>query len=171
MDHHLESPVRKDHEAIDAQVGALDAVFKVGVAPNDRWIALKWILRSLTPAMNAHLQREEEIQFPALEQLSGVHATAILLLDDQHRRIRSSLKQLDELIYQRPVPWEQIAEASQRFVEMLKDHEKSEERLLLDVLETGLKRSELLQLTETFHQAAQKGIFGNDYDHETSGLS
>ncbi len=150
------NPVREDHEAIEVQVGALDAIFKVGATPQNRWLALKWIIRSLKPLLEAHLEKEEEILFPALQKLLGVKANAIPFLKEQHQRIRGHMRHLEGLLYNQPIPWEEITNSSQRFVDLLKEHEQKEDHLLLEVLESNLKRTELLKLAESFHQSAQR---------------
>ena len=151
-------PVREDHEALEVQAGALDAIFKVGATQQDRWVALKWITRSLKPILEVHLRKEEDILFPALEKLLGVKANAIPLLLEQHQRLRAYMRHLAEMLDDRPLPWGEIAQTSHRFVELLEDHERKEEHLLLEVLESNLQRTELLELAKSFRHAASESL-------------
>ena len=149
--------VREEHNALESQVGALEAALKIDVGAEDRRVTLKWIVRTLGPALHLHLRKEEEVLFPALERLLGEDAGAITLLKEQHRELRASLKHVAELLENREnLNWEALGFAAQAFVDLLEDHERKEDRLLIDALEFGLKPDELKGLAKAFQQIAWK---------------
>ncbi len=151
--------VQEDHQALESQVGALEAALGVDVTPQDRRVVLSWILRGLWPSLELHLRKEEEVLFPALQQLLGESAGAVTLLKEQHRELRAALRHLAELLQEpQGMDWPAVKLASQAFTELLEDHEAKEERLLLHVLEAGLKPKELKELAAAFHHVTQKAV-------------
>ncbi len=152
-----DTQVREDHEALEAQMGALEAALTIDVGQEDRRVVLKWIVRTLWPALELHLRKEEEILFPALQNLLGNQAQAIALLKQQHGELRSTLRQLAELLQgDEGLDWEKITLSGRLLIDLLEDHEKKEDRLLIDVLEFSLKPKELLGLAGAFQQISQK---------------
>lgn len=149
--------VQEEHHALESQVGALEATLKIDVGVEDRRITLKWIIRTLEPALQLHLRKEEEVLFPALQRLLGENAGAVTILKEQHRELRASMKHVAELLENRDnISWEAIGFSAQAFVDLLEDHEKKEDRLLIDVLEFSLKPKELKELARAFGQVAWK---------------
>jgi len=149
--------VREDHQALESQIGALEAALSLDVGPSDRWVTLRWIVRTVGPALELHLRREEEVLFPALQRLLGQEAGALTLLKEQHRELRASLRSLAGLLSDPDaLNWERITLASQSFIDLLEDHEKKEDRLLIDVLEFSLKPQELKNLAQAFQKVAWK---------------
>ena len=149
--------LREDHQALEAQVGALEAALKIDVAASERRTALRWIVRTLGPALGLHLKREEETLFPALEELSGKETSAIEILKEQHRELRLALKNLATLLENPgPMDWEGIAVAGREIVDLLEDHERKEDQLLINVLDSSLKPQELMALARGFQKATWK---------------
>ena len=152
-----EEQVREDHQALEAQAGALEAALSIDVGPHDRRVVLSWIVRGLWPSLELHLRKEEEVLFPALQKLLGKDAGAISLLKEQHRELRSALRRIAELLQEPEISnWDSIALASEAFIDFLEDHEKKEDRLLIDVLDFSLKPKELKALAGELQQVAQK---------------
>ena len=50
--------------------------------------------------------------------------------------------------------WKEAAHTGQEFINLLEDHERKENQLLIHVLESSLKPNELLQLAQEFHRMA-----------------
>lgn len=149
--------VREDHQALESQMGALEAALSIDVGVEDRRVVLSWIIRTLWPALELHLRKEEETLFPALARLLGDSAGAITMLKEQHRELRFALRRVAELV-QAPgnLYWEGVNIAAIALIELLEDHEKKEDRLLIDVLQYSLKPQELRSLAHAFGQVAQK---------------
>ena len=59
--------------------------------------------------------------------------------------------------------WEAIHLASQSFIDLLEDHEKKTDRLLLDVLQFNLRPKELKALAQAFQEVAQKAHEEEDW--------
>jgi iron-sulfur cluster repair protein YtfE (RIC family) len=149
-----ETQVREDHQQLEAQVGVLKAMLEIEVGAEDRRVTLSRFIRVVGPDLELHLRKEEEVLFPALQRLAGEEAGAISLLNEQHRELRAALKRLAQLGcgcgYHEPFDWEKVAQAGQRFVDLLEDHEKKEEQLLIRVLGKALKPQELMTLARQF---------------------
>lgn len=149
--------VREDHHALESQMEALEAAFAIDVAAQDRRVVLSWIIRNLWPTLELHLRKEEEILFPALRQLLGENAGAITLLLEQHRELRRALRNVAELLQGSEFPdWNAIRFAAEALADLLEDHEKKEERLLIDVLQYSLKPDRLRALAKEFHEVAKR---------------
>jgi iron-sulfur cluster repair protein YtfE (RIC family) len=149
--------VHEDHRTLVAEAQALDAALSVDITPQDRRVVLGWIVRTLWPALELHLRKEEEVLFPALEKLLGKEAGALTLLKEQNGELRLSHRRLAELIQPTEnLSWEAIRIAVGGFLELLEDHEKKVERLLIDVLEFNLSPKELKGLAEAFYELARK---------------
>lgn len=152
----LDDLVREDHRALEAQVGALEAALSIEVGHQDRRVAISWIIRTLWPSLELHLRKEEEALFPQLRSLLGKSAGALTLLKGEHAQIRACLRRLAELIQdQDNLHWDEIHIAAEAFIHLLDEHEKLEERLLLDVLRYNLKPKELEPLAEAFRKVAE----------------
>ena len=149
--------VQEDHRALGTQAGALEAALTADVNPHDRRVVLSWIVRTLWSALELHLRKEKEALFPAVQHVLGREAAALTILNRQHEEFRVAYRRLAELLQgYEDLNWEGIGIAIQNFIDRLEDHEKKTERLLLDVLEFNLKPKELLALSQTFEQVAQK---------------
>jgi len=148
--------VREDHEALESQLRVLEAAFKIDIEPEDRLVALRWIIRNMKLFLEPHMRKEEEILFPALERLLGTKSSTILILKRQHKKLRTRIGHLEKLLQgSEPVDWDKISLASEGFISYFEDHEKIEDLLLLDVLEFSLKPKELKVLTKSLGRAAQ----------------
>lgn len=151
-----EDQVREDHQALQAQVGALEAALSIEVGTQDRRVVLSWIIRNLWPSMELHLRKEEEALFPELQRLLGKSAGALSLLRAQHAQLREGLRHLAELLQdQDNLQWNEIRVAAEAFIHLLDEHEKLEERLLLDVLRCHLKPKDLKPLAEAYRKVAE----------------
>ncbi len=149
--------VHEDHRTLGAEAQALDAALSVDISPQDRRVVLGWIIRTLWPAMELHLRKEEEVLFPVLEKLLGKGAGAPMLLKEQNGELRRAHRHLAELIQPtESLSWETIRIAVSAFLELLEDHEKKVERLLIDVLEFNLSPEELKRLADAFYELARK---------------
>ncbi|MBI3615164.1 MAG: hemerythrin domain-containing protein [Candidatus Omnitrophica bacterium] len=141
--------IREEHRSLESQVEVLERILTVDVSPEDRRGALRWLVGSLRPLLEMHLEKEEGTLFPALEHHLGKEADPLEQLRDQHRELRSAVKELTELLQgSRGFHWAEVAGASRLFVDLWEDHEKKEDRLLLDVLEFGLRPQELNGLAQ-----------------------
>ncbi|MBI3332466.1 MAG: hemerythrin domain-containing protein [Candidatus Omnitrophica bacterium] len=150
--------MRKDHEALEAQVGALRAVLATDAGTEDRRATLQRFIRAIGPDLELHLRKEEEVLFPALQKLAPEKGDAILFLKEQHGQLRTALRQLAGSVCgcEPELNWKETAHAGQKFVDLLEEHEKKEEQLLIRVLEISLKPNELIELAHGFHQMAWK---------------
>lgn len=149
--------VCEDHQALEAQAGALEAALTVDVGAQDRRVVLSWIVRTLWPALELHLRKERDALFPRLASLLGKNAAALTLLERDHQELRAGLRHLAELV-QDPdaLDWQKIPFAAESFINLLEEHERLEDRLLLDVLRHSLKSNELKLLSQAFRQVAEK---------------
>ncbi len=149
-----ETQVKEDHQALEAQVGALKAVLGIDAAMEDRRITLNRFVRVIGPDLELHLRKEEEVLFPALQRLVGEEHGAIALLREQHHQLRAALKRLAQLGCecgrQETFNWGEVAQTGQEFVGLLEDHEKKEEQLLIRALSDALKPQELMALARQF---------------------
>ncbi|MBI3292716.1 MAG: nitrite reductase, copper-containing [Elusimicrobia bacterium] len=149
--------VHEDHEALASQAGAMEAALTIEMGPEDRRVVFSWIIRMLWPALELHLRKEEEVLFRALQRLLGENASAILVLKEQHRQLRGAHRHLAELIQPGGhMNWDVISIASEAFIELLEDHDRKIERLLLDVLRFSMNGRELKKLAQDFQMVAQK---------------
>lgn len=152
-----DTPIQEDHQALMAQAGALEAALTVDVPTRDRWVVLSWTLKGLHPSLELHLRKEEETLFPALQRVMGENAGAVTLLKEQHHELRAALRHLAELIQDAEnLNWIGIQLAAEGFVDLLEDHEKKEEKLLIHVLEKNLKPKARAELAEEFQRVAQR---------------
>ncbi len=149
--------IQEDHQALASQVGAMEAALTIDVGPEDRRVVLSWIIRTLWPALELHFRKEERVLFPVLGVLLGREAGALVLLREQLAQLRHAHRRLAEFLQDREnLNWQGIQLAVHAFSELLEDHEKKTQRLLLDVLEFNLKPQELKGLAEELTQVAQK---------------
>ncbi|MBI3616328.1 MAG: hemerythrin domain-containing protein [Candidatus Omnitrophica bacterium] len=149
--------VTQDHQALEAQVGVLKLILTEDIAEQDRRGAFKRFIRAIGPALVLHLRKEEQVLFPALEKLSGEKSDAIVVLREQHQQLLVLLKYLAELecwcgCGPESFDWKEVARAGQRFVNLLEEHERREDQLLIHVLESSLKPQELKNLARAFQQ-------------------
>lgn len=152
-----DTAIREDHQALFAQAGALEAALAVDVPVRDRWVVLSWTLKGLHPSLELHLRKEEETLFPALKRIMGKDAGAVTLLKEQHHELRAVLRHLAELIQDAEnLNWTGIQLAVEAFIDLLEDHEKKEEKLLIHVLERNLKVKARAELVEEFQRVAQR---------------
>ena len=149
--------VQEDHEGLESQIRALEAAFKINVESKDRLIVLRWIVRNLNLSLEPHMRKEEEILFPMLEQLLGEKSNVVLVLKRQHKKLRMRIKHLMKLLEDSQfVDWDKISLACEGFIGFFEDHEKRENRLMVDVLEHSLKPKELKALTKALSRMTQK---------------
>ncbi len=148
--------IRDEHEALRAQAEDLSAVLSMSTTdPESRRSALVWLLRNVGATLDAHLQQEERAGFPALAQLLGSDANALVLLRTQHREVRAALAALHRRC-ERPwngdaaLQWDAIQREGAFFVSLLEDHEQKIERLLIDVLEYSLPTQALHHVGQAF---------------------
>ena len=149
--------LHKEHETLKTQAGVLDTALGIAVPAQDRRVVLSWTLRNLGPEVELHLRKEEEAFSPALQRLLGKNAGALALLRKDHEGIRANLRHLAELL-QDPnnLEWDRIELAVQSFLYLFEEHEKVEDRLLLDVLKFNLSQKELKTLAEAYQQVAER---------------
>ncbi len=149
--------IHKEHETLKTQAGVLDTTLGIDVPAQDRRVVLSWTLRNLGPEVELHLRKEEEALFPTLKHLLKGGGSALILLRKDHEEIRTSLRHLAELL-QDPsnLDWDRIELAVQAFLYLFEEHEKIEDRLLLDVLQFNLNHKELMALADKYHQIAEK---------------
>ena len=106
-----------------------------------------------------HLRKEEEVLFPALQKLLGENAGALTLLKEQHRELRAALRRIAELLQEPEIlEWDTVALVSEDFIDLLDDHEKKEDRLLINVLDLSLQPKELKALAGALQEVAQKAV-------------
>ena len=149
--------VQEDHRALSSQVGALEAAITIDVGPEDRRIVLSWIIRNLWAALELHLRKEREVLFAALEQLLGSTAGALTLLKDQHKELQAAHRRLAELLQiTENTNWDGVRFAVEWLIDLLDDHERKTNHLLLGVLEYSLKPKDLKALAEAFEQVARR---------------
>lgn len=152
-----DAPIEEDHQALMAQAGALEAALAVDLLVRNRWVVLSWTVKGLHPSLELHLRKEEEAFFPALERVMGKDAASVTLLKEQHHELRAALRHLAELIQDpESLNWNVIGLAVEAFVDLLEDHERKEEKLLIHVLGKNLRPKVLAGLTEGFQQVAQR---------------
>lgn len=149
--------IREDHHALESQAGALEAALSIDLSTQDRRVVFSWILRGLSPSLELHLRKEEAVFFPALQRLLGESAGALVLLQQEHQELRRVLRHLAELLQDwERIDWQMVTLASEAFLHLLEEHEKKEDRLLVDVLEHSLKPKQLKGLAQQFQEVAQK---------------
>ena len=148
--------VREDHQALESQMKALEATFQINVESEDRLVVLRWIVRNLDSSLEPHMRKEEEILFPMLEQLLGEKINVVLMLRRQHKKLRLKIRHLMQLLESSQfVDWDKISLACEGFISLFENHEKTEERLMIDVLELSLKPKEIKALTQFLNQASR----------------
>lgn len=149
--------IRQEHQVIVSQAKAMEGALHVDVGELDRRVVLSWILRSLSPFLELHFRKEEEVLFPALQQLLGEDVASVTILSHEHQQLRKTLRYLAELIQDPEIlNWQGITLAVEAFLNLLEDHEKKEDRLVLDVLQYSLMPKELEKLIRDFQQVARK---------------
>ncbi len=152
--------VKEDHEALNAQLEAMEAALESEPDSEKRRKALVClVVRTLAPDLEMHLRKEEQVLFPALQKLLGGKSGTVDLLKEQHVKIRSTIQWLAGLLCDcgceeksKEVDWKEIAAVGKGFVNLLKGHEKKEDQLLADVLRASLKPQELMQLAQKLHR-------------------
>lgn len=141
--------IRDDHEVLQALTEDVEAALTTpDVTSDQRQGALVWITETLQQTLDAHLTREDAL----IEILAGVlgdGASATALLKAQHQELRLACRQLRELLHsQTSVNWMAVRYGGQWLVDLVEDHEKTVDRLLLDVLEFSLSAAEQDALVE-----------------------
>ncbi len=153
--------VLEDHETLKKQLNVFQDTLCGDQKGLERYAALCRILRVIGPDLELHLKKEEEVVFPALDRLAaGPQRRALAALRKQHDQLREILHRLAGLLCQcegiKKLKWAQIAKAGRAFIDLLTEHEQREDRLLAEVLESGLKPAELMQLGQQLNQVAWK---------------
>ena len=139
-----DDPVRKEHRALEVQVGQLAATLRLDEVDDEYRMILRAMVGGLRAMLEQHLAREERALFPVLERLLGQQASTVALLHTEHQALRTHLQRLTELLHRDgPPPRREISEEGRQFIELLHNHEKTEDRLLLDVLRYSLPPAEL----------------------------
>ncbi len=144
--------IHEEHESLRAQAEDLRAVLAMSeAAPAQRQAALAWILQGLWPALEVHLQREEEIFLPALRRLPGDESRNIALLQEEHGVLQAVCQRLAErLADPAPLRWSSIQLVGGLLRQLIEDHEQHIERLVIDVLEFNLAPGRLAALARAF---------------------
>ena len=154
-----DTSVREEHNALEAQARALRAVLEIDAGTEDRRGTLRGFIRAIGPDLELHLRKEEGVLFPGLQKLSPEKAGTITLLKKQHEQLRTALRQLAGCVCgceSEPFNWKEIAHTGQEFINLLEDHGKKEDRMLIHVLESSLKPNELIGLAQEFHRMVWK---------------
>ncbi len=151
--------VKEDHETLESQMSALKEALAIEGETLDRQMILRRFVRVIGPDLELHLRKEEEVLFPALLKLSSEKEESIAFLKQQHGELRLALRRLAGLLCEcdcasGKMDWKVVAEAGQQFIELLEDHERKEDRLLIHVLEEGLNSQELMKLAQGFQKVA-----------------
>lgn len=146
-----DDPVRRDHRALADQLDQLEAVLELGEAEAEYLVIVRSAVRGILAMLEPHMGREEQFLFPVLRRLLGREAHAIALLEVEHHALRTHLRALTgRLEHETPHACHEIAEEGRRFIQLLRDHEKTEDRLLLDVLHYSLSPTELDTISRAF---------------------
>lgn len=144
-------PVRDEHEKVAECVCLLEKATCFEMGPEDLWVTLRHLILDVRKTVEWHLTREEETLFAALIRLLGKEARAVRMLQDQHRQIRQGLAYLLRLHRDgNPLDPREVRDAAEGLATLLREHEKVEDRLLLDVLEYSLEPQELMALADQF---------------------
>ncbi|MBI4226754.1 MAG: hemerythrin domain-containing protein [Candidatus Omnitrophica bacterium] len=123
--------VRADQERLRAQAADLrDALAVTGVAPGARRGAVAWIVHQLAPALETHLQQQEEVLLPVLERLVGRHAGVLALVRAEYQALRETAACLQAQV---EGPGD-LGAVVQLLMDLLADHEVKTERLVVDIL-------------------------------------
>lgn len=141
--------IHDDHGEVLTKIEGLQGATSMQVGPEDLWVTLRHLILNAHQALEAHLRREEDLFFPALVQLIGEEAGAVRRLHEDHRQLRSAIGYLMGLRQERgPLDPREVSLAADSLLALLREHEKTEDRLLLDVLEYSLEPQALLDLVE-----------------------
>jgi len=167
-----EDPIREDHRTLESQAQALETALGIDLDPQDRQVVLLGIVRTLGPALELHLRKEEEILFPALKHLLAGYNGAMTTLQDEHHELRGGLRRLAETVQEGGLlDWERIRSAGRTLMRFLEEHEKKQERLLLDILRYSLNPQELEALTKAFQEVAEKAYTQEGWPRPWKGES
>ena len=132
----LDEALWQDHQELRSEVEALTEVLKVEALPEDRREVLWSVLQALGPHLERHLHREESL-LASFQRILGKRTPTVDLLKDEYRELRIVLKQLTELVVRPETSnWSNIVQTTRLLVDLLEDHERKEEQLLVEVLES-----------------------------------
>lgn len=146
---HWEAVLREEHDVLEEKVRCLEWVLHLEIGPEDLWVTLRHLILDVKQSLEAHLEREEAVFFPALIRLIGEEAGAVRILQEQHEQLRAGLAYLLKLRGdQGTLNLREVAPAADSLLALLREHEKLEDRLLLDVLKYSMKQRELAALAE-----------------------
>ncbi len=135
-------PLSKDHERIEELLEALLAAFDAG---DDRATEHAWT--ALNVALLAHLKAEETYLIPFLERASPRSARVVT---QEHRHLRARLTELGGSLSS-----ERSGRANARaFVDELRAHARSEERLLYQWADAHLDSTQKALLIEALRPRA-----------------
>ena len=125
----------QDHQDLRAQMGAFSEVLNTPLLPEDRREILWHLLQTLGPYLEYHIHREEML-FPSFQRSLGRENNTLALLQDEYAELRLVLKRLTDLVV-RPEgsSWSQINETTQLLMDLMEDHEKWEQQLIMEVEE------------------------------------
>ncbi len=151
-----DAELTKEHEQVAAQVSGLETALKADLSAQERQAVLSEAVRKLAPFLESHFHKEERVCFSTLKRITGCQA-GVLLLVEEHKKIRGLLKHLRELLQgTAPLEWEGVTLTVDGLIEILEDHEKKEDYLIVEVLRKNLKPTELEKLALAYHQAGEK---------------
>lgn len=141
--------IHEDHGEVLAKIEGLQRATTLEVGPEDLWVMLRHLILNAHQGLEAHLRREEDLFFPALVHLIGEEAGAVRRLREDHRQLRLAAGYLMGLRQGRgPLDPQEVSQATDSLLALLTEHEKTEDRLLLDVLEYSLEPQVLEDLVE-----------------------
>ena len=178
-----DAPVRQEHRRLKKGALVLDSALSIETSSLSRRVVLSWGLKNLWPELDMHLRKEEEALFPSLERLLGRDSGARAMLHREHEDLRAGFRHLAELV-QDPthLEWDRIELAVEGFLYLLEEHEKLEDRLLLNVLAHRMGKKELAAVSEEFLRVEERvraeegwpkperGYTGNTYGLRTDRI-
>ena len=151
-----DAELTQEHEQVAAQVNGLEIALRANLSAQERQAVLAEAIRKLAPFLESHFHKEERVCFSTLQRMTGCRA-GVLLLVQELKKIRGLLKHLEELLRgPAPLEWEGVTLAVDGLIEILEDHEKKEDYLIVEVLRKNLKPAELEKLARAYHQAGEK---------------
>lgn len=147
--------ILEDHRLLNCQKEALKSFLEHPEGPRDRRVHVSKILDSLDPCLRLHLQKEEQVLFPAFARLPGAPLAASRVLRTQHDDLRVLLDRLAGFLADREnFSWDEIAAAGEALAALLEDHEEREGRFLSDFFEFHLQPEQLSELARRYKEAS-----------------
>lgn len=125
-----------DHQQCDERFARAEAA-----AASHDWAMAASGLRALTRALEAHFLAEEEILFPAFEQVSGMSAGPTAVMRLEHGQMRELLQVLDQTLAAKDD--EAFAGAAETLLILLQQHNQKEENILYPLCDRLLDAASL----------------------------